>query len=178
MRGARDHRDQVRAVLAVPCRSPGGSRTAAAPGRRLPRLQPRSLPGQRGFGRRCSDGRAGHAAERHAGLADRAVAPAASVTTTVTTPKSPLRRRTLGTTTRPRPAGREPISVRSSSGSSAVVKWVMKKSAAAMVRAPLERDLELPVEATKTTGSSAAGSAWATLPPIVPRLRMARGRSA
>ena len=50
-----------------------------------------------------------------------------------------------------------------------------KKSAAAIVRVPrcAERTWKRASSAVRATGSSAAGSAWATDPPTVPRLRIA-----
>src|SRR5579862_6902922 len=64
--------------------------------------------------------------------------------------------------------------VRSSSGASDVVRNPWKRSAAGTVRTPRALLASTsPSRASSTEGSSAAGSAWAMLPPIVPRLRMA-----
>ena len=65
------------------------------------------------------------------------------------------------------------ISVRISSGSSAVVNGPCRNSAAGMVRVPAGPVATSSASsASATAGSSAAGSAWARLPPIVPLLRI------
>ncbi len=67
------------------------------------------------------------------------------------------------------------IASSSSPGSIAVISGAMKKSPAGSVRDPCcERSVRVASSATAAAGSSAAGSAWAMLPPIVPRVRMAR----
>jgi len=58
-----------------------------------------------------------------------------------------------------------------SSSASAVVKWPTKKSAAGIVRSVV---ITLPPSATRASGSSAAASACAIEPPIVPLLRVAK----
>ena len=64
-------------------------------------------------------------------------------------------------------------SVRISSGSSAVVNGPCRNSAAGMRRVPPGPVATSSApSASATAGSSAAGSAWARLPPIVPLLRM------
>ena len=66
------------------------------------------------------------------------------------------------------------IAVTSSSCPAAVMRNPRKNSLAGIVRSPLrERTVTVASSAERTTGSSAAGSAWATLPPAVPRLRIA-----
>ncbi len=63
-------------------------------------------------------------------------------------------------------------SVRTSSGARAVVRRSLKKSSALMVRAPFGPVARSSApRASTTAGQSAAGSAWARLPPIVPQLR-------
>ncbi len=65
-------------------------------------------------------------------------------------------------------------STRHSSSSIAVVKWPWKKSAAAITRSPrVLRTSTSPSSAATTQGISADASAWATVPPTVPRVRMA-----
>ena len=64
------------------------------------------------------------------------------------------------------------ISVMISSGFSAVVSAPWKKSAALMVRAPaLPTTANVASQVCAMPGISEAGSAWAQLPPTVPRLR-------
>ena len=61
------------------------------------------------------------------------------------------------------------ISVSTSSGPSAVVKRSLKKSSTLIVRAPFgPTAFTSAPSASRTAGQSAAGSAWATLPPMVP----------
>ena len=64
-------------------------------------------------------------------------------------------------------------SVRISSGLSAVVSAPRKKSAALMTRwPPFPITVISASQVTAMPGISAAGSAWHTLPPTVPRLRI------
>ncbi len=66
------------------------------------------------------------------------------------------------------------IATTHSSSASAVVKCPWKKSGAAITRSPRAlRATTSPSRAARTQGISADASAWATLPPIVPRTRMA-----
>ena len=77
--------------------------------------------------------------------------------------------------TRSAPAGSggTSISTSSSSGSSAVISGPRKSSPASSVRAPpAERTWKRASSAASATGSSAAGSACATEPPTVPRVRI------
>jgi hypothetical protein len=54
-----------------------------------------------------------------------------------------------------------------------VVSALMKKSSAAITRTPAVPAATISAsQATAIPGISAAGSAWATLPPTVPRLRI------
>ncbi len=67
------------------------------------------------------------------------------------------------------------MSVTSSCGPSAVVNGPTSASATASSRSPSgERSLRRAPSARRTAGMSDAGSAWTTLPPIVPRLRTCR----
>jgi hypothetical protein len=103
--------------------------------------------------------------------------PSASTCTDAATPasaKSPWRRE-ISSKAKPVPGAAVGISISTSisSGSSAVPKRPVKKSSAATLRTPPgPRRWRRAPSASITAGSSAAGSAWAMLPPMVPRLRI------
>ena len=92
-----------------------------------------------------------------------------------TTAKSPRRRLTSWKLQPVRPTKTGNLtSVSSSSGSRAVVRWSRKNSSAWRTRIPrtlCKTSSTSRVAATR--GCSPEGSAWAMLPPMVPRLRMA-----
>ena len=98
-----------------------------------------------------------------------------SIATAPTRAKSPSRRLTsLKPQRQPSPfsVGRR-ISVSKCSGSSEVINGPMANSLAAMVCVPpLPATTNSAFSAVQIAGSSAAGSAWARLPPMVPRLRI------
>ena len=95
---------------------------------------------------------------------------------TPATAKSP-RRCANSAKPQPLPPGRPGNSTATtiSSGSSTVVSGATKKSRAAISRPPAPLAVKMRASSrTAIDGSSAAGSAWDRLPPIVPRLRIAR----
>ena len=88
--------------------------------------------------------------------------------------KSPWRRATSSTAKPHRPVQiGNPTPARISSSSSAVDQVPVKNSAAGIVRRPrTDTASNSASRASATAGSSDAGSAWASDPPIVPRLRI------
>ena len=120
--------------------------------------------------------------DRHAdepdGAAPHHVGSSSSCTATVAPAmaKSPCRRANSSTAKPHRPVqiGND-TATSSSSGSSAVDHRPVKKSAAGTTRGPGDdRTSRSASRATATAGYSAAGSAWAIDPPMVPRLRIWR----
>src|SRR5947207_492061 len=157
------------------CRSPSGSTPAAT---RLP-------ASSNAAGASLAPTRARAASRATTGVGPTpvsAIAPAVqtpassivSVTATPTRAKSPWRRLTSRNAlpVRGGVTGRR-TSTRSSSGAAAVVRYPTKNCSGVSTRRPraLWRTSSPPSAAT-TAGSSAAGSPWARLPPIVPRFRI------
>src|SRR5215211_1953706 len=106
-----------------------------------------------------------------------ATVPSSSSSTTAATPttiQSELRRLISRNDQPPRgPRVGTRTSATTSSGSSVVVRYDTSRSPAATSRAPAgPRAVTSAPSATATQGSSAAGSAWARLPPMVPRVRV------
>ena len=121
--------------------------------------------------------RTGVPAAPNTATAHRATVSSGASSTAATAPamaKSPWRRANSATPQPVRPVHTgNAIDVSNSSASSAVDQTPVKNSLAGTVRDPVvDASSNVASSATATAGYSAAGSAWASEPPIVPRLRI------
>ena len=154
--------------------SDAGSRSAPRRPRPLERVGVGGLADERRLDVGQRTGAVGHTDERDAGLADRRTVASGAWRPTRRGRSRRDDERSRGTPTRRRagPAGTR-TSISSSSSAIEVVKWPTKNSSAATTRSPCDgRTTSSASVSTATAGSSADASAWAMLPPIVPRLRI------